>query len=343
MLMWLATRGQDHGPQELAHHNDFFRLLLPLARWDWIRALNQAWRSKNQAGQPLSAPSAKLGPALAPRYPGVSVLLVEDSEINRLVAVHMLRQLGCTVDLAENGRKGVEKMEKKSYDLVLMDLQMPIMDGLTATSLIREREQAEGKHTPIVAITANAMHGDAERCRAAGMDTHIAKPYTAIQLQQVLQTFCKPAPTRDTENSSPKPSMGGDKPSPLHDPNGAETPPSLPVFDAGQLRRVVMGNVELLKIITQVFQEDVPKQLNHAETLATTHEDPNTLQRILHSIKGEARNLGAVRLGESANQGEQAAKRGDYAAVLQQVTTMRQDFTALQAEWAAIDWDIFLA
>jgi len=117
---------------------------------------------------------------------GVRVLLVEDNPVNQKVAIRMLQKLGCVVELAENGQQALEKLERASYDIVLMDMQMPVMDGLTATRLLRQREQQTGHHQVVIALTANAMQTDRELCLEVGMDDYLSKPLTLDALQVML-------------------------------------------------------------------------------------------------------------------------------------------------------------
>jgi len=114
------------------------------------------------------------------------VLVVEDNPVNQKVAIRMLQKLGCVVELAENGQQALEKLERASYDIVLMDMQMPVMDGLTATRLLRQREQQTGHHQVVIALTANAMQTDRELCLEAGMDDYLSKPLTLDALQVML-------------------------------------------------------------------------------------------------------------------------------------------------------------
>jgi CheY-like chemotaxis protein len=111
------------------------------------------------------------------------VLLVEDNAINQMVAAKLLERQGHAVVIVENGRRALETLEGEQFDLVLMDVQMPVMDGLEATAAIRQREAGTGRHLPIVALTANALVGDRERCLRAGMDGYVAKPF---QVQSLL-------------------------------------------------------------------------------------------------------------------------------------------------------------
>jgi CheY-like chemotaxis protein len=120
------------------------------------------------------------------------VLVVEDHAVNRMLATRLLAKLGCEVEFAENGVIACERTSKCSYDLIFMDCQMPEMDGYEATRAIRERELTENRHTPIIALTANAMSQDHGRCLDAGMDDYITKPYSVADFERALQRWCKP-------------------------------------------------------------------------------------------------------------------------------------------------------
>src|SRR5262249_32414180 len=127
-------------------------------------------------------------PALPKRMgkTALRVLVAEDNEVNQLVARRTFEKLGYRVTLVGNGQEAVSALERGSFDLVAMDVQMPVMDGLAATAAIRRFEEKAGTHTPIVAMTAHAMKGDRERCLEAGMDGYVAKPIRTGELQRVL-------------------------------------------------------------------------------------------------------------------------------------------------------------
>jgi len=114
------------------------------------------------------------------------ILLAEDNLMNQRVAMHQLNQLGYAIDIVANGQEALDALERYPYALVLMDCQMPVLDGLAATRLIRTREHTSGRHVPIVAMTANAMTGDRERCLEAGMDDYLSKPIRREQLDMTL-------------------------------------------------------------------------------------------------------------------------------------------------------------
>ena len=115
------------------------------------------------------------------------ILLAEDNPVNQRLAMRLLEKRGHRVELASSGREAIDWLEKKRFDLILMDLQMPDMDGLEATALIREREKRDGGRTPIVALTAHTMKGDRERCLEAGMDNYINKPIDAVKFLEIVE------------------------------------------------------------------------------------------------------------------------------------------------------------
>jgi CheY-like chemotaxis protein len=114
------------------------------------------------------------------------ILVAEDNPVNQLVAVHLLEGMGYAVEAVETGQQAVDALHRQPYDLVLMDCHMPEMDGFAATATIRHEEADRGQHTPIVAMTADALAGDAEKCLAVGMDDYVAKPVTAERLAAVV-------------------------------------------------------------------------------------------------------------------------------------------------------------
>jgi CheY-like chemotaxis protein len=154
----------------------------------------QKRRSASQAPRATAPAQAEAPPATAHRG---RVLVVEDNPINRLVAAGLLEGLGYTVHTVEDGRQAVGAVGREAYDLVLMDLHMPELDGFAATAAIREQEQEAGRRLPIVALTADALAGDAERSRAAGMDDHLTKPLSRERLAAVLERWLTPRVERD--------------------------------------------------------------------------------------------------------------------------------------------------
>jgi CheY-like chemotaxis protein len=151
------------------------------------------------------------------------VLVAEDNVVNQRVAARMLEKLGCRVDVVANGREAVDACRRIPYDCLFMDCQMPELDGYAATALIRQQEASTGQHTPIIAMTANAMQGDRERCVAAGMDAYLSKPVQSETLETVLHQWTA---SRVDPPVDPMPSPGAD--TPLRVPPPQRPPPAAP-------------------------------------------------------------------------------------------------------------------
>ena len=202
------------------------------------------------------------------------VLLVEDNAVNQRLAIRLLEKRGYSVVLAVHGREALNLLEKagfKGFDLVLMDVQMPEMDGLEATAAIREREKATGAHLPIIAMTARAMKGDRERCLAAGMDGYVAKP---IQVEDLLDAI---------ENLGAAPSLG-------EEPTAkTEVDQSL---DTKKALERVGGDTELLKEIVPLFLKELPQLLTNLRE-AVASGDAKALEGAAHTLKGVVGNIGA--------------------------------------------------
>lgn len=136
----------------------------------------------------LQPAQAVPGPSARP----LRILLAEDNPVNQLVATRLLERQGHTVTVVGDGRNALEILERERFDVVLMDVQMPDVDGLEAVGEIRRREALTGMHIPVIALTAHAMKGDSERCRAAGMDAYLSKPIQLAELRRVLDEICAP-------------------------------------------------------------------------------------------------------------------------------------------------------
>ena len=134
------------------------------------------------------------------------LLLVEDNQVNKLLAVRLLEKRGHHVVVAGNGREALAALEKENFDLVLMDVQMPEMDGFEATAAIRDREKGTANRQPVVAMTAHAMKGDRERCLAAGMDGYLSKPIRPQELDNVLEQYVAIRQATANSNGVPEPS-----------------------------------------------------------------------------------------------------------------------------------------
>ena len=229
------------------------------------------------------------------RLGGARVLLAEDNPLNQEVAIEFLHELGLVVDLAEDGRVAVDKAAEGEYDLVLMDMQMPEMDGLEATRQIRKL--AHCKALPIVAMTANALPGDRERCIDAGMNDHLAKPISPDALQEKLLRWIDPQALRSRNLAV----QGRALPVELPRPTLAD----IPGLDAQLGLRQVLGRESLYLNLLGKFvsgQADLPRRLGRA----LDQEDWTLIEREAHTLKGVSAQVGALEVRELAEHLERA-------------------------------------
>jgi two-component system sensor histidine kinase/response regulator len=226
------------------------------------------------------------------------ILVAEDNPVNQRVAARTLEQLGYLVDIADDGAAAVQAVASTTYAAVLMDCQMPGMDGYAATAAIRGREGA-GRHTPVVAMTASAMAGDRERCLAAGMDDYIAKP---VRLEQLQATLARWVPTdADAE---------------------VEDDPALdPAVVAGLRRLAEAAEGGVLEELAELFARDTPQRLAGLRR-AAAEGDTHALAQAAHILKGSAANLGATAMVDLCQQLETQAKSGRMQAVDQLVARL---------------------
>jgi PAS domain S-box-containing protein len=199
----------------------------------------------------------------------MKVLIVEDGHVSQLVGARMLEKRGHVVTLASNGREAIERSGKEAFDAILMDVHMPGINGYEATAKIRQSEQATGRHVPIIAMTANAMKGDREKCLAAGMDDYIAKPLRSAELFQVVEQF---AP-RSAAPAAPASAPPAPRPQ-------IETP----TFDLAEFREST-GDEKLMRKLVAIFSEDAQKYLRKAEKALTAGKAEKAYEAA-HSLKG---------------------------------------------------------
>ena len=239
---------------------------------------------------------------------GASALLVEDNEINREVGQALLNELGLQVELAPDGAVALEKVQQRRYDVVLMDMQMPVRDGLTATREIRKLSALND--LPILAMTANAMAGDRERCLDAGMQDHIAKPVDPNDLAAKLLKWVRPGPRSALPAEADRSVELAASRSPG---SGSETPVALPLdgiagLDAAQGLRQLQGREALYRKLLRQFvsdQADMPARV----AAAIAAGDWTQAERLAHTVKGVAAQIGAPSLRDLADRLEQALQQ----------------------------------
>jgi CheY-like chemotaxis protein len=245
------------------------------------------------------APSAALEDLAA--IHGARVLLAEDNDLNQQVAIELLVDAGMVVDLAENGQVAVNMARAGNYDIVLMDMQMPEMDGVEATRILRG--QPELASLPIVAMTANAMSGDRDRCLQVGMNDFVAKPIEPDDLWRALRKWVKP-----TVAKPPARAVAAPAPAAEDDP----LPDAVEGLDmAAGLRRVLGKKGRYLTMLRGFVagQANAPAQIR----AALAGGDAGTAERLAHTLKGLAGNIGAGELQQAAAGVEQALRTGSPA------------------------------
>ena len=223
----------------------------------------------------------------------VRVLLVEDNITNQKVALAILSRLGFRADAVANGQEAIHSLSTIPYDVVLMDCQMPVMDGYAATKLIRDPSSSVLNHrVPVIAMTANAMKGDREICLAAGMDDYITKPVSPKTLADALDRW----------------SLASTQASAAAFPLLFEGEP--PIFDQAALLDRLMGDIDTAKAVLLCFLEDVPNQVAKL-TEASSRSDYSGVRQLAHTIKGAAGNLGAAAFQQAAASLERATASGE--------------------------------
>jgi CheY-like chemotaxis protein/HPt (histidine-containing phosphotransfer) domain-containing protein len=230
------------------------------------------------------------------------ILIAEDNAINQKVAERMLEKLGFRVDTVGNGKEAVKAVEGGTYDLVLMDIQMPEMDGFEATSIIRDREKPGGRRIPIVAMTAHALKGYRERCLQSGMDDYLAKPIQRDTLTRLLEKYLGTPPAAK-DGAGPAPAARG-------------------VFDRKVLLQRLEGDEELLREIAGEFARDLPRLLEDVAGAAAA-DSADKLNIAAHALKGSAAAIEAPALRDLARRLERAGREGDRDIVRRVVDELK--------------------
>ncbi len=239
------------------------------------------------------------------------ILLVEDNPVNQELAQHMLEHLGCTCAIAHNGREALVAIEREAFDAVLMDCQMPEMDGYEATAAIRlhEHTSAAGKRLPIVALTAGAVEGERAKCLAAGMDDYLSKPFSLDQLESVLRRWLPAVP---------------------------EMPPGEPHVDPRVIENVLVlgsGGIDLLRKLVDLYLDDAPARVA-AMRDGMARADAAAVGRAAHALKSSSANLGAAALAEMLRRLERRCHEGATSGAEALVAAIEEEFAYVAADLA---------
>jgi CheY-like chemotaxis protein len=236
------------------------------------------------------------------------ILLAEDNAVNQQLAVQLLEKHGHSVVVAENGREAVDAVAHEEFDLVLMDVQMPVMGGLEAAMEIRRHEQSSGAHVPIVAMTAHAMDGDREKCLESGMDGYVSKP---IDPKTFLKTVEDLGRHSSADGKGVVAAAHGRKP-----------------LDADALLARFAGNRKLLRAILKTFREDCPMMMARIRD-AIKQQNPVAIADAAHALKGSVGNFGETAALESAREIEKRGRQGKLDGTWEKYATLEDDIALL--------------
>jgi len=276
------------------------------------------------------------------------ILLVEDNSVNQLVAKGILSQLGLKADIAVNGKEAISALSTDKYDLVLMDCQMPVMDGYEATRIIRDSKSSVENHSiPVIAMTAKAMQGDREECLCAGMNDYITKPVSLQKLSEKLCIWLQVKQKSDDMNSSLSDNLKSDSSNEKQKCQLIEKCPNKKIelekkhltqkmhlkdikqhWDKDNFLSRLMNNEEAARSIIDIFLEDTPKQIELLK-VSIQKKDLILTERQAHSIKGAASSINAEELRKIAFSTEKAAKDSDIKIIKELFDNLLTEFNQL--------------
>ncbi|HSY46787.1 MAG TPA: response regulator [Steroidobacteraceae bacterium] len=297
LVMLTSTASNLTDPQRQA--SGILRFLSkPIRRADLLRVLCSVLAPAAPRIDAFTAVSVDSGVSTQPR-----VLVVEDNATNQQVLNAVLRNLGVQVTLASNGQEAVELVQNRDFDLVLMDCQMPVMDGFQATAAIRRLPLGRGERLPIAAVTANALKSDEQKCLAAGMNDFLPKPFKRAQLQALLARWLPRAGEASGTHTALEPA----------DARDAAAMPASDVIDLRALQTVreldPAGGMDLVKTILRIFIESAGESVTRIEN-AIVARDAGQLAAAAHALKSSTANVGAKTLSEFYRRLEQLGREG---------------------------------
>jgi PAS domain S-box-containing protein len=315
-IMMLTSAGQRGDAARCRELGIAVYLIKPIRQSELLEAILLALGRPSPQGK---RPTVLTRHSLREARRKLRVLVAEDNAVNQQLAVRLLEKQGHTVAVAGNGREALEALEKAApcgFDVVLMDVQMPEMDGVEATAAIRQKEKATGKHLPIVAITAHALKGDRERCLAAGMDDYVAKPIQARELWAAVEGAALPAvEKRESVPAGPRP---------------------MEILDRVTALARVDGDAKLLGELAGLFLADCARLLSAVEE-AVARGDAKALEHAAHALKSSVGNFAAHAAFQAACWLEMLGRQGDlseaqeaYAALQQEIERLRPAMLSLQ-------------
>jgi signal transduction histidine kinase/CheY-like chemotaxis protein len=279
-------------------------LVKPVRKWELLNSILKVV-GQTDSVRPTAESAHEIG---LPTSTAFHILLAEDNRVNQTVATRILEKMGHSVVLANNGKEAISTLATQKFDLVLMDLQMPEMDGLSATRSIREQEKQTHSHVPIIAMTAHALKGDRERCLEGGMDGYVSKPINVKELRDAMAAVVQ-----------------GESGSGLAKVEPALAPKeNVIAWNVPETLERLGGDVSLLGEVVQIFLVETPRKLSQLRE-AIAEPAPATVERTAHSLKGELGYLGITGASQRARELEEMGRKND-------LQTAPAVFAALEAE-----------
>jgi signal transduction histidine kinase/CheY-like chemotaxis protein len=310
-IMMLSSASKEGDHQRCRELGVSAYLTKPVQQSALLNAIVTAM-DKTEAAKPAPKPDAEDAAADLP--PGIRVLLAEDNPVNQKLAVRLLEKRGCVVEVSRTGRDVITALQNFSFDIVLMDLQMPEMDGFEATAAIREDEETTGQHIPILAVTAHAMAGDRERCLNAGMDGYLTKP---IQARSLYAEIAKHIPASVKMRQAPPPA------------------PLMEVFSEAALRERVENDEGLLTELIELFQQGQGDLLREIKKAIEGNDFPS-LEAAAHSLKGMVSTFAAKPAAAAALRLESMARDKKLENGEQVFASLEREMNRLQGALAAL-------
>jgi two-component system, sensor histidine kinase and response regulator len=311
-IMMLSSSGYREDVERCRQLGISAYLVKPVRKGELLAAIQRVFATtqpRRQATEPATGP---------PRSPGeqLHILLAEDNRVNQTVASRMLERMGHSVVVANHGLEALALLANQTFDLVLMDVQMPEMDGLTATRNIREGEKRTGAHLPIIAMTAHAMKGDREHCLEAGVDDYVPKPVNARALMDSIAAVMGARGGREVRRV---------KQIQERIVSGTQAH-----WDFHRTLEQLGGDESLLREVIDIFLVETPKKIASLRQ-ALEQEDADCLERTAHSLKGELGYLGLPEVSQKARELEQMGRKRDLQNAATLFAALHEDLSAVLA------------
>ena len=311
MVMMLTSAGQRGDAARCRELGIAAYLLKPIRKTELLSAILAVLGAEARESVPALITRFNLPPAQR----RLRVLVAEDNPVNQTVINRMLEKMGHAVTIAPNGKQALSRLANGAFDLVFMDVQMPEMDGLTATQKIRESEQSTGVHIPIIAMTAHAMKGDKERCLESGMTAYISKPVSSRDVEETLRLLFPLHETAATIKTEMLPS-------------------SVVTWDRATTLERLDGDENLLQEVINIFLEETPKLLTQLHE-AIANFNAEMLERTAHGLKGQLGYLGVATLSDKARDLELMGRRSEFTNATELIAVLERETSVLMADMGA--------